>query len=328
MTKRIFSLITDLKLEQDLANNIRRRSLDQKFLYIGENVAEAYYEIINPSGNYTQGFSPKDSYEFIKKQLNINQKTAIISLGCGDASPEAFLLKHLAKDGYNIDYFGIDISRSMLVKAEKVLVDCDIKKNIIHADISQENFKNELQVLTRDFDKRIFAFLGATFGNNNQTEITDILFNILGKNDILWLDVAVRASLSKIDDMKVFSRYLNWLKNDEIVKNFFYRSLKAIGIPFDSGEFHLTTSEEPSIGALLSTYSFLLKKKVKINLLGEDIHLLPNENVPVLNIRAYHAETLIEFFKGHNFKLIDKQFKGRWGQFIFTKLGKLKIKNQ
>ena len=107
MTKRIFSLITDLKLEQDLANNIRRRSLDQKFLYIGENVAEAYYEIINPSGNYTQGFSPKDSYEFIKKQLNINQKTAIISLGCGDASPEAFLLKHLAKDGYNIDYFGM-----------------------------------------------------------------------------------------------------------------------------------------------------------------------------------------------------------------------------
>ncbi|PIT90247.1 MAG: hypothetical protein COU22_03320 [Candidatus Komeilibacteria bacterium CG10_big_fil_rev_8_21_14_0_10_41_13] len=323
MTRRIFSLITDLKLEQDMANNIRRRALDQKFLYIGEGAAEAYYEIINTGSNDgSQGFGPEDNYNFLKQYIKTKEKVAIISLGCGDSSPEKYLLDNLHQNSYDITYFGIDISRSMLRKAEEDLLKCPVDKHMIHADISQESFKTELQVLTQNYDKRIFVFLGGTFANNNQTEITDILYNILSPNDLLWLDVVVRPSLSKLDDMKIFSRYAAWLADKNRVQQFFYRSLKALGIPFNSGEFHLSTSEEPSIGTLLSTFSFLLKEKVSINLLGEDIYLLPNENIPILNIRAYHPETLVNFLRGHNFKLIEQRSKARWGQFMFCKIGK------
>jgi hypothetical protein len=53
--------------------------------------------------------------------------------------------------------------------------------------------------------------------------------------------------------------------------------------------------------------------------MGEKTHLLPNEEIELINTRAYHPETLVNFFKEHDFKLIGKKLKGNEGQFMFRK---------
>ncbi|PIT90248.1 MAG: hypothetical protein COU22_03325 [Candidatus Komeilibacteria bacterium CG10_big_fil_rev_8_21_14_0_10_41_13] len=320
MQDRIFSFTSDLDLNKEFALNLGNRFINQKFLYIGDEGSSAYYKSLSVKQNayYQKGLSAQDYFDFLKVRVNKNQKIALISLGCGSSKQENVILSNLAKEGYDVTYFGIDISKSMLEESRVNLQEIPIKKNFIRADFSDNDFKDNILSLTRDYDRKIIAFLGFTFVNTTQTAMADTLYNMVGKEDLLWLDILARPSLSKLDDMKIFSRYADYLKHPEIVA-FYFRPLKQAGVPYKNGEMHLSTSEEKSVGALVAIFSFAIKKKVVIDFRGETKHLLPNENIVVQRVRAYHSDTLITFFKEHDFKLLDKSAQSGQMQLIFSK---------
>lgn len=148
--------------------------------------------------------------------------------------------------------------------------------------------------------------------------MTDILFNLLQKNDLLWLDLVMRPSLSKEDDINIFKRYAARL-SDPAKMAFYFGPLEDIGVSFKSGMMGLKVSAEKSIGSLLFIFYFKIQKKVVVNFMGEKIHLLPDEEIELINLRTYHVETLVNFFKGHDFKLVDEKHCNYVGQLMFAK---------
>ena len=110
----------------------------------------------------------------------------------------------------------------MLRLADENLAELKCPKHFICADIMTKNFKEEILRLTKDFDKRIVGFLGCTFVNHNQTQITDTLYNMLEKNDYLRFDVFARPDTTQHSDYKIFKRYEGLLQNQKMLDFFFY----------------------------------------------------------------------------------------------------------
>lgn len=311
-------------LQSEFSKNIRKRSLEQKFFYTKAEDIKNYYKYINSLKSKktdlaTTILSQEDYYNFLKKQLNKRWNISLISLGCGNAEIEKYALSKLTNEGYKICYTGVDVSSEMIKIAKQNLKDININKKFICVDITSDLFRSEIGKLSKNCQLKIFSFLGSTLGNVNQTDIADTLFNILSKNDLLWLDVPIRPDLSNESDLKIFKRYMSRL-SDKNVTPFYFCPLKNINVPFSSGKLGLRMTREESVGSLLFRFYFTFEKKVVIEYNNEKIHFLPTEEIQLINIRTYHPKTLIHFFKEHEFKLADSLIVGNKAQFMFKKL--------
>lgn len=314
------SLINESELHKEFSRDIRDRRLDQKFLYTDPESADTYYDLHHShKSGIKKSFSNDDYYTFLKKNLgNTKQKIGVISLGCGNAEKEKEALAKLSLDGWELIYIGVDSSMRMLELAQENLKDAPYERKFIQTDFIDDSFKDEIVELTKQCDRKLFAFLGNTLGNVNQTNIADILYNSLDVNDLLWLDVVARNDVSMENEMKTFNRYSSYL-TDEKIKYFFFHPLSKLNIPFDSGDLMMRASKETSVGAMLFIFYFHFNKKIVSTIDNEKIHFLPGEEIGLQKIRVYHPETMITFFTEHEFALLDSTQKGNKGQFIFTK---------
>ena len=318
----INSLVSDLELDKELIDCLKNRSLEQKFLYLDEG-ADIYYQAVCDSSHKDDvGFSEDDKYyDFFTKQFNKNQRFALISLGCGNSLLEREVLRRLKREGYNFSYFGVDSSRPMLDLAVKNLADLGSNCHFLCADITQEDFRDELTQMTDDFDCRAFLFLGGTIGNVNQTHIIDSLYIILKRNDLLFLDIRIRRSLDNSEDLRLFNFYSSYLSNEKM-RPFLLAPISCLGIDNNRGTLNLEMVKERSVGALLFKFIFLVNKKIVLKLRNEVIHLLPEEKIELLNIRAYYPDILTSFFKEHGFKLVQSKLdiKISYGFFVYQKI--------
>ena len=66
-------------------------------------------------------------------------------------------------------------------------------------------------------------------------------------------------------------------------------------------------------------YSFVFNKKVSVTIKNETTTILPGEELQIVSIYTYDPDGLVNFFEGHNFKLIQKLIKDSRGQFLFEK---------
>jgi len=64
----------------------------------------------------------------------------------------------------------------------------------------------------------------------------------------------------------------------------------------------------------------LFTKKTEIVVKSEHIVFLPEEELSLMSVYAYDKDSLISFFKEHNFKLIEKNIKHSRGMFLFEKM--------
>lgn len=320
MTK-IHSLLSDLELDEELSINIKKRNIDNKFCYL-EEWAEIYYKGVASREKKNKDLYSRKTYdEFIQKHLPKKRKIAFISLCCGDGRQEKETLEKL-KD-QDVTYFWVDSSKGMLRLADENLKDIKVKKTFICADILKKNFKEEIQRLTQEFDTRFFCFLWYTFPNQNQTEVTDSIYNILYPWDLIWFDVFIRPDWSQNSDFRIFRRYQDLLKNKEKIKSNSY-ILQSIGVPLENWEMKMNTEKEESLWAILLHFCFLFNKNTKISYRDEVLHIRKWQEINLLDVRAYEAEKLIKFFEESDFKLVDKEihkneselFKG---QFLFKK---------
>lgn len=319
--EQVYNLISDGELIEELSANVRNRNLEQKFLYLSQG-ASLYNQNKQDNKEVIGGLSKfiehTDICEFGKKHnISSPTRTAFISLWCGNAIYEKNLFQNVWHTG--ISYFGVDSSREMLFAASESLAAIDIEKHYICSDFGSNIFRREIGYLTRGFDRRIFTFFSNTFWNINQTNIIDILYNILDPWEMIWLDVCIRKWLSAKDDLEMFNIYKDHLKNPESLR-FFANILDEIWIPLENWEFWIQSVLEPWLNAIRLQIYFAFKERTIISIRWDMITILPGEKLKILDIYLYDVEWLIKFFEGHNFILVDQQIKELSGQFIFKRL--------
>ena len=59
---------------------------------------------------------------------------------------------------------------------------------------------------------------------------------------------------------------------------------------------------------------------VVITIKNETTTILPGEELQIVTIYTYDPDGLVNFFEGHNFKLIHKLIQNSRGQFLFEKI--------
>ncbi len=316
----------------ELIQHFKKRWLDQKFLYFWW-WAEQYYGARpknDPSQSLLSHSDLKKGFDYVERfEANLidivrGKHFALISLGCGNSCQEKPLLIELTKQGLDFVYIGVDSSQSMLELTQENLKDITwLKIHLVCADIFSLHFVRNIRNITSHYEMNIFSFLGRTFGNLNQTSITDSLYNILRPDDYVRFDALSRDPNDTQMKIRLFDRYSSYLRNEN--KNDFYLTpLHKVGVPSDHWKMILETSNEPSTWAMVFGFYFLFTKKTVVNFRWEVIHFLPDERVNLIDIRNYDWQTLIDFFENHNFQLINHE-KGsiydhfQMSHFIFKK---------
>lgn len=312
----IYSLVSDSHIKSDLSHCLKNRSLEQKFLYHWI-WAELYYEYkdkkdIIMTNNEIELDIPKFWIEncFIK-----DASTTLVSLGCGNSSVEKNIYNKLP-DNYNIHYVWVDLSKEMLKLSEKNLIKTYTNKKFVCADFSSFEFKNEIENLTTKNQKRVFSFFSNTFWNINHTNIIDTLYDILKSGEQIWLDVRLRKSNQIKDDIDIFN--LVDIENNEVLDNFLSNTFTQNEIPKNNGYISKLMTKEEWINSLKVEFNFTFTQKTLINMKWH-IAFLPWETVRCLQIYYYDQNALINFFKEHSFKLINKEIQWLRGQFLFEK---------
>jgi uncharacterized SAM-dependent methyltransferase len=120
------------------------------------------------------------------------KKNLFVGLGCGKAYMDEIILKKFVKTKYNIDYFGVDTSKSMLNMAIKTLEKFNFTKKFILSDFFSRDLKSEILRLSAGYDNKVYTIFNNTFGNLNQTRIVNTLNNILVPGDKIWIDVRMK----------------------------------------------------------------------------------------------------------------------------------------
>lgn len=319
MSNQIYNLISDATLSDEFSFCLRNRTLEQKFLYM-QKWAANYYDVVNTDEVYYSAY-PYDLFvDFGTKYIfSKNKKMAIISLWCWNSDIESFIFEHM-KHAYHIDYYGVDSSKNMLeLSIERMKNIENVNKNFICADFSTNEFRREVTQLTVGDDVKIFTFFSNTFGNINPNNIIDILYNLLKPGEKIRLDVRLRSGKTTKDNLKDFEKYYDYLSNDEMTK-LFLNPIEKLDITGTSWEFSLKTNNIEHLEAINYQYSFVFKDKVSVTIKNETTTILPWEELQIVNIYTYDANGLINFFEGHNFKLIQKLIQDSRGQFLFEKI--------
>ncbi|PCI24913.1 hypothetical protein COB57_04050 [Candidatus Peregrinibacteria bacterium] len=311
---QVFNMINDLKLNEQLIENIKNRSIDQLFIYQQEG-AKNYID--NKKDN--MNMSNIDDYLSMFKKIGMkkNEKIAILSLGCGDAEQEKYILSKLDPE-LNIHYYGVDSSLKMLDYAKKNMKDVSFHQDYICADFSSQQFRRHIQSSLSGFDKRIFIFW-RTLPNIKLTNIVDTFYNIMEEKDILWMDAKMRSGstqLSFFQDSELYQKH--HLQNPQFIK-FCFSSLRAAGFSSTDGEFKIKSAIDPAQKSLECTFIFKLNKTKTLTFNTEILHIDKNEEITVLKIMNFDKKGVIEFFEKRDFHYIGYCEHNRIGQFMFEK---------
>ena len=316
----IRTINSEVEIRRDLYRAFKfNRTFEQKAFYLGDG-ASIYYINLEKKYDLKKTSDWQKRYNFFKENfLKNNEKIAFVSLGCGNANREMEMLEQAHKEGYEIDYYGVDSSMAMLELAEEYTKNCNFSRSFICGDFSGENFRRELNKLLKSYSKRLFGLFGNTLGNVPQNYMADTLRNMLNEGDILWLEVNVLKDQSDETAASMFERYMTFV-TEEHSKNFFRYPLKDFGIDPEKGELTVEMKKISPLKSLLFTFGFNVKEKIELDLDDEIVTLLPGSVVTMHDIMAYSVDDLIEFFKNRGFGFVQKSWDGGYlAQIAFVK---------
>lgn len=316
----LYNLVSDIDLEEQLKESFRTRYLDQKFLYLDEWAKLFYKEKKADSLYWMYGIDNEILSQLDIKNIFSNWKNdanVLISLWCWDSHTEKFILDNLVLKS-DIEYFGVDVSNSMLDLSMKNLENIWIKSKLICSDFFSRDFKNEIIRLSSEKTNRIYSMFSNIFGNLNPTKIISTLNNILKSWDKLWIDVRLKKWDTVWDDLKLFNHYCEYLNAPEQI-DFFSNIFLKLWIPESNFDLYVTTFHDNVLGSLRFDFRLTFTKKTVINVAGDEFIILPEENMRIVHIYAYDYYKLISFFKEHGFELKKMSKDDGRGHFIFQK---------
>ncbi len=298
---QIYNTISDPMYQKQLINWYENEEIDQWLLYLGEGWWSTYYSSMsNTYGESDEELNNKDFLEFSKKSFKKDEKTVFISLGCWNSESEKYIMNNLW-ESYDIDYIWVDTSPEMINMSVENLKDIKNNTKFLRADFGSDEFKNEINNLCKNYDRKIFAFFGGTFGNIKYTKIINILYNILDENDKIWIDIWIRKGTKIEDDLALFERYKTYLTDPE-EKKFLLNKIINDGIKEEDGEIILESTEHPESKALQFSFYFKFNKKININIKNYNIVFLPGYSIKLIQIYRFWVEWFVKLLEGHNFK--------------------------
>ncbi|MFZ5519066.1 MAG: class I SAM-dependent methyltransferase [Candidatus Zhuqueibacterota bacterium] len=309
--------------EKILADNLREikslKSIQQNIFYTAEG-AESFYQYRGPG---IIQINWRDEVQFFEKLkvLRADSSTAFVSLGCGNGAPEKMLLQHLSRQGYRIDYFGVDSSEAMLKLASASLADVRYNRRFFLADFTHSTFKDALTPYLQHYDTILYAFMGGTFGNFEQTHIAGVMRALVGTHDYFYLDIVPTGHTPEMNNA-LKKRYADLPKN---YRNFFARLLEKFALSEEHGHIISQEEEDLLLNALTCTFYFVPNLDKQISVLDEWVTITPNDRIKLMSIRAYHIPSLKEFLKSYNFNCIDDYIPNAdraphlWQRLLFQK---------
>ncbi len=296
----IIKLHPQKKPETDFLKRFKSNKAIPQNLFYTNDGARTFYQYRNPG---IAKINWQDEIQFFEKQKfwKKDDSIAFISLGCGNSAPEKMFLRHSCDQGFCLDYFGIDSSEAMLELAAENLSAEAIHKHFILADFTTPEFKHEFSSFIKNYDAILYATLGGTFGNFDQTRIAESMSRLLEPNNYFYLDIVpLSDSPEKNNELK--KRYADLPQN---YHNFFAGFLEKFSISESNGKIISREIEDRSVDALTITFFFVPGKKLQINFFGESVNLFPEEQIELMSIRAYNISSLIGFMKSYGFVFVD-----------------------
>lgn len=314
----IYRMDWDSKVSQEISEWLRNRSLNQKFIYLWD-WANKYYD-------YDKQFWWDESEEAINvldwkdilvknyKSLKTD-KVVFIWVACWDSRKELKILESF--NNPNILYIWIDFSEEMLQFSRETLKNAKFSCSLIRSDIININLKDQINYLSKWYDKKFFSFLWNTFWNIKPTNIVDLLWNYMEKGDSLLFDVVVKDEDIK-SSLRIFNHYKSKLDKKWFFNEHILWGLKNVGFPIDKGEIFLETSENKKIWFYKLDFHLRLLNNIELDL-KEKIIVSSEESIKFLEMYFYYVDKLIAFMWIHRFKFVDKKIKDVDWQFLFEK---------
>lgn len=305
---------TERQRNEEFLRCVKKRSIEQKFLYDGKS-GDTYLQHGVPVDCEKQA---EKMINQIKKHISLNERLLYISLGCGDARVDKALMASLYQKGYAVDMWGVDVSEDMLSKAETNLGELSSHYALICADILSSRFQQEIIKEIEKYDNAIFAFLGSTIGNMQQTEIMDTLYNTVKPGQFLWIEAHTVQDKAASQKAAIFKEYL--LRTAETALTpFFMGPLADLGITTKDGELGVADSYEKSSGTQVIRRFFRMKVMKEVQVGSQKLVLLPEEELELIMVRIFHHDTFVSFVEAHDFEHLDSMREGRVTQMLFKK---------
>lgn len=303
---QIKNFISDVAVRQTISEGLEVDGvINQMAFYLGKG-ADLYYDPLKA------GSAEKYDYfkiaQLLEKVLADKKglKVAVVSLGCGNCEKDKIILEHLQEMGYNVAYFGVDSSITMLNKAkERVLKDITFEAHLICANFGAFNFKKELNNLLKDYEVKIYLFMGSTLSNLRQTYIANKLKSILHTGDYLLLDIGGFETITSLVQARLFQRYRGYLTSPPEV-DFFLAPLKALGVPRDCGRLILKVDKDSATQAQVFIFGLKISTEKDYYFEDEEITLSPNEYIRLYHILIYDLKELVKFLETKKFTLKDQ----------------------
>lgn len=282
-----------------LAEFIQNRRVPQNLFYLMDG-AGSFYSYRNAEVDQIPW---REEYEFFIRQSlwTRSQSIGFVSLGCGNARPEKHLLRHLHLDGYHIFYLGVDSSDAMLALAESTLAEESFPRSFVLADFGRPEFPSDLARLTGQYDSRVYAMIGATFGNFDQVFVADLLGRLVPAHDYVYLDV-VPMYQAEEQNVRLRARLSRLPIN---LSRFFDQLLSMLGLSLEQGRVVCVESGDGGLNTMRFTFLFEVVSRITVSCLGSDVDLLPGEQIELMSIRAYDVESLKVFLEQRGFTFVD-----------------------
>jgi hypothetical protein len=274
--------------------------LRQNLLYTTEG-ADAFY--LYRSADLAR-IDWQGEYAFFERQPFWAAPTplAFVSLGCGNAQPEKRLLRALVDAGHALRYVGVDSSRSMLELAQVQLQGAPYPRTFVQGDFTDPHIRSALDPLLQVSTACVYALIGGTFGNFNQTAIAEALAALLEPGEYLYLDVVPRA---RAELQQLRGRFAQLPRN---YRRFFISLLERLDLPRDAIKVVSEECPEAALDALRYVFYFEMQRDVTLDYFGAPIPLEAGDRLEVLNIRAYDADALRDFLSAYGFDFVDEHY--------------------
>lgn len=131
--------------------------------YFYDEAGSALFEAITGLDEYYPTRTEKKILSTIANKLNLDfSGLSIIELGSGDSSKISILLRQIPESELStMDYYPVDISKSAIEQASKILAD-EFPMIGIHGIVA--DFMHQIDVIPA-IERQLFCFFGSTIGN-------------------------------------------------------------------------------------------------------------------------------------------------------------------
>jgi hypothetical protein len=317
MVAKIYRLESDLQNMEQMAEWLRNRKLNQKFLYTDSGAEKFYGKWAFLKNKETQSILTKNKLDFWIDIFSKAKNIPLISLWSWSWETEK---KIIEESKQNIDAFLVDSSEEMLNIADKHYKDSKINYTLIKSDIWNIHFPREIKSMTKKYSKRVYTFLGNTFWNIEHTNIIEILYNLLKKWDQVWIDIIMMSDDWLKENVRLFQQIENHTNSHAL--SFCTSKLKDLWIYKDWEKLNIKMKHDTYTKSLKFIIWYELKENQTINLRWK-ITLLKGEILDLIFVNIYSEEWITKFFWDHGFKMIKSSIKHSKdqiaGQFLFEK---------